>query len=77
MKRQLRAQRQSAASQEYIGGLREALGYQNDLQPPRFEIDVGTSPTQGPADAPITLVEFSDYECPLVCLCQLHNSRLH
>jgi protein-disulfide isomerase len=64
VKRQLLAQRQVAAMQEYVGGLREARGYQNDLSPPRFEIAVGTSPSEGPADAAITLVEFSDYECP-------------
>ena len=64
VRRQLLAQRQMAAMQEYVGGLRTTLGYENQLQPPRFEIAVGASPAQGPADAPITLVEFSDYECP-------------
>jgi protein-disulfide isomerase len=64
VKRQLLAQKQVAAMQEYVGALRQSLGYQNDLAPPRFEIAIGTSPSQGPGDAPITLVEFSDYECP-------------
>jgi protein-disulfide isomerase len=64
VRRQLLAQRQVAAMQEYVEILRTTLGYENALQPPRFEIAVGTSPTQGPADAAITLVAFSDYECP-------------
>ena len=64
VKRQLLAQRQVSAMQDYVGGLRQKLGYENKLEPPRFEIAVGTSPSQGPADAAITLVEFSDYECP-------------
>jgi len=64
VKRQLLAQRQVAVMQEYAGTLREQIGFQNELAPPRFEIEIGTSPTEGPADAAITLVEFSDYECP-------------
>jgi len=64
VRRQLLAQRQISAMQDYVGGLRQKLGYENKLEPPRFEIAVGTSPSQGPADAAITLVEFSDYECP-------------
>ena len=51
VKRQLLAQRQVAAMQEYVGNLRDKLGYQNDLSPPRFEIAIGTSPSEGPADA--------------------------
>jgi protein-disulfide isomerase len=64
VKRQLLAQRQTTAMQEYVAGLRQKVGYENKLEPPRFEIAVGTSPSEGPADAAITLVEFSDYECP-------------
>jgi len=29
-----------------------------------FNLPLGNSPTKGPADAPITIVEFSDYQCP-------------
>jgi len=29
-----------------------------------YELPVGNSPAKGPADAPITIVEFSDYQCP-------------
>lgn len=63
VKRQLLAQKQVAAMQEYTKSLRDAIGFESTLEPPRFEI---TAPgqTKGPADAPITLVEFSDYECP-------------
>jgi protein-disulfide isomerase len=32
--------------------------------PPRITIDIQGAPTLGPSDAPVTIVEFSDYECP-------------
>jgi len=30
----------------------------------RVELEVGTSPVKGPANAPITIIEFSDFQCP-------------
>jgi protein-disulfide isomerase len=32
--------------------------------PTRLEVSVDDDPSQGPADAPITIVEFSDFNCP-------------
>ena len=33
------------------------------LERPRFDVEA-VGPAKGPADAPITIVEFSDYQCP-------------
>jgi protein-disulfide isomerase len=30
----------------------------------RYDVPAGDNPTFGPADAPITIIEFSDYQCP-------------
>jgi predicted DsbA family dithiol-disulfide isomerase len=34
------------------------------LKKQRFGLAIGKSPFLGPADAPVTIVEFSDYDCP-------------
>jgi protein-disulfide isomerase len=33
-------------------------------EPPRVEVATDDAPTRGPRDAPVTIVEFSDFECP-------------
>ena len=52
--------------------LRQALGqqiFQNAdirivIAPPRNEIDFGSGPQRGASKAPVTIVEFSDFQCP-------------
>jgi len=32
--------------------------------PARVDVPIGSAPTLGPANAPVTIIEFSDYQCP-------------
>jgi protein-disulfide isomerase len=49
-----------------ISALRDEYEVRNYLEPPRFEVEA-TGPAKGPDNAPVTIVEFSDFECPF-CL---------
>jgi protein-disulfide isomerase len=46
-----------------IASLRAEYDVVNLLEPPRTEV-AAVGPAQGPEDAPVTIVEFSDFECP-------------
>lgn len=63
IRRQLEQQARQKAVEEYLTSLRASTGFESVLEAPRFEIG-GEGPARGPADAPITVVEFSDYQCP-------------
>lgn len=62
----LAAQRQQQARARLVGELMDKSGsVRVMLDPPRQEVTVApTDPVKGPADAPITIVEWSDYQCP-------------
>ncbi|HLV01121.1 MAG TPA: thioredoxin domain-containing protein [Acidobacteriota bacterium] len=49
---------------DYLAGLREKYGVESNLEPLRFDIDTNGKPALGPENAPVTIVEFSDFECP-------------
>jgi protein-disulfide isomerase len=50
--------------QEFVDNLRKKYTTVVNLQPPRVEVGTGGRPERGPKNAPITIIEFSDYECP-------------
>lgn len=63
----LREQRKDALEVDLDKKLREGRDIKVDLAgpvPPAVEIDLAGAPSRGPADAPVTLVEFADFECP-------------
>jgi len=50
---------------EFVAQLKEKAGLEVFLEPPRQPIEVAANePSRGPADAPVTIVEYSDFECP-------------
>jgi protein-disulfide isomerase len=57
---QRRAERRAA----FVKELRTKAGVTTSLAPPRFAVEVGGAPAKGPATAPVTIVEFADFECP-------------
>ena len=60
----IRSQVRSYLAEEAIfGELRERYEVSTSLEPYRVDIDA-SGPAKGPADAPVTIVEFSDFECP-------------
>ena len=46
-----------------ISSLRDEYDVENYLEPPRFEVEA-MGPALGPDRAAVTIVEFSDFECP-------------
>lgn len=48
----------------YTAQLRKDYKVENYLEPLRSSIDTQGFPTLGPANATVTIVEFSDFECP-------------
>jgi protein-disulfide isomerase len=60
----LRKQRQQQRRAEFIGELKARRGVRILLEPPRLAVDTTGAPSKGPQQAPVTIVEFSDFQCP-------------
>jgi protein-disulfide isomerase len=56
--------RRRAAYESYLSGLRSAARVVVLLAPPRAAVSIDPARVRGPVNAPITIVEFSDFECP-------------
>lgn len=63
----LQNQAQAKAAEEYALELRKGASLQVFLkapEPPIFDIAIDDRPWKGGANAPVTIIEFTDYECP-------------
>jgi protein-disulfide isomerase len=63
----LQEQEQQRLSAEFAGRLRNAASVQTFITPPTppvYQIATDDQPSKGPADAKVTVVEFTDYQCP-------------
>jgi nitrogenase subunit NifH len=59
---QLQANKQQQQQQTFIQELRKAASIKMFLKPPVLNVAIDGAPTRGPANAPVTIVEFSDYQ---------------
>jgi len=58
-------ERIAAARQQLLTDLRSKSSITISLEPPRVDLAIApTEPSKGPADAPVTIVEYSDFQCP-------------
>lgn len=63
----LMAQQRNQAQQAFLGGLFDKYKVEfvmKEPEAPRVDVDLEDDPSWGPKNAKVTVVEFSDYECP-------------
>jgi protein-disulfide isomerase len=61
----LTQERMQEARTKYINELRSKTTVRLMLEPPRQKVaTAANSPTRGPANAPVQIIEFSDFQCP-------------
>jgi Thioredoxin/SurA N-terminal domain len=69
----LTSQRQSERQTALRAKLRSDAHIELALEPPRFEVAIAHSPAIGPANAPVTIIEFGDFQSTF---CEMEESAL-
>lgn len=60
----LQQQAEQRAEEEFLDGLERRFAVDYRLEPFRIDVDADGFAARGPAGVPVTIVEFSDFECP-------------
>ena len=60
----LRQQKIHDRQQAFVAELKTKTAVRVMLEPPRTAVAFSDDPAKGPATAPVTIVEFSDFQCP-------------
>jgi protein-disulfide isomerase len=63
IKMYLQSQREQETRQKFVDSLRGSYPVRTLFEPIRVEV-AADGPAKGPANAPVTIVEFSDFQCP-------------
>jgi protein-disulfide isomerase len=64
IRQDLRTRRLARRKQQFVMELRRAAQPSVLLDQPRVAVSAGDRPSRGPADARVTMIVWSDYECP-------------
>jgi protein-disulfide isomerase len=64
IKKQLTNQKQHMAVNTYLDGLRKGADVKLNIERPSINVSVDDDPSQGSTTAPVTLIEFSEFQCP-------------
>jgi protein-disulfide isomerase len=63
IKNNLSQQNRVRATETFVESLKKTYQVVSNLQPLRFRIEADGHPAKGPGNAPVTIVEFSDFQC--------------
>lgn len=61
---QIKGTKKNSLYSKFLSQLKEGTKVEILMQRPRIEVSVDDDASKGPATAPITLIEFSDFQCP-------------
>lgn len=64
IRQHLEQQTSTEAREAFVAQLRDKYQVKIELDAPTIDVAAEGFPSHGPEDAPVTLVEFSDFECP-------------